>query len=69
MPGLITGRGGRWNGLTGGEILSTHDYHNEGKRWCGSLPGLVLFRLVAPHLQPGVVGPFVARGNRSYPEF
>jgi hypothetical protein len=24
----------------------------------GSFLGLVLFRLVAPHLQPGVVGPF-----------
>jgi hypothetical protein len=46
----------------------------------GSFSGLVLFRLVAPLLQPGVVGPFpgmwcmvpqpfAVGGNRSYPEF
>jgi hypothetical protein len=46
----------------------------------GSFPGLVLFRLVAPPLQLGVVGsfpdtgcmvlqPFAAGGNRSYQEF
>jgi hypothetical protein len=45
-----------------------------------SFPGLVLSRLVAPPLQPGVVGPFpgmrcmvpqpfTAGGNQSYPEF
>jgi hypothetical protein len=28
----------------------------------GSCPGLVLFRLVAPPLQPGVVGPFYGMG-------
>jgi hypothetical protein len=41
----------------GGEILSAHIYRNEEKRWCRLLPDLVLFRLVAPTLQPGVVGP------------
>jgi hypothetical protein len=35
---------------------------NEGKRWLGLLLGLVLFRLVAPPLQPGVVGPYLAWG-------
>jgi hypothetical protein len=29
--------------LTGGEILSTHNYRNEEKRWCGLLMCLVLF--------------------------
>jgi hypothetical protein len=40
---------------TCGEILHAHIYHNEGKRRCGLLLGLVLFRLVTPPLQPGVV--------------
>jgi hypothetical protein len=48
--------------LTGGKILSAHDYHKEGKRWCGLLSGLVLFRFVAPHLQLGVVGPYLIQG-------
>jgi hypothetical protein len=30
----------------------------------GSFPGLVLFRSVAPPLQPGVVGPFHGMGCR-----
>jgi hypothetical protein len=30
-PGLVLGRGGRWNGLIGGEILHACDYRNEGK--------------------------------------
>jgi hypothetical protein len=29
---------------------------------CGLLPGLVLSRLVAPPLQPGVVGPYPIQG-------
>jgi hypothetical protein len=33
-----------------------------GMRWHELLPGLVLFRLVAPPLQPGVVGPYPIRG-------
>jgi hypothetical protein len=56
MPGFVLGRGRRRNGQTGGEILHAHIYRNEGKRRCGLLPGLVLFRLVAPPLQLGVVG-------------
>jgi hypothetical protein len=58
----VSGRGEGWNGLTGGKILPAHDYHNEGKRWCGLLSGLVLFRLVVLPLQPGVVGPYPVRG-------
>jgi hypothetical protein len=34
----------------------------EKKVWCRLLPDLVLFRLVVPPLQPGVVGPFLVRG-------
>jgi hypothetical protein len=48
--------GGRHNGQTGGEILPVHVYHDEGKRRCGLLPGLVHFRLVAPPPQSRVVG-------------
>jgi hypothetical protein len=36
---------------------------NEGKRWCGLLLGFVLFRLVAPPLEPRVVGPYLAWGK------
>jgi hypothetical protein len=50
--------GGRQNGLTGGEILPGHDYRNEGKCWCGLLPGLIHFKLVTPPLQPGMVGSY-----------
>jgi hypothetical protein len=69
-----------WNGQTSGEILSARaNYRVEGS-WCGSFLGLVLFRLVAPSLQLGVLGPspstgcmvsqpFAVRGNLSYPEF
>jgi hypothetical protein len=35
---------------------------NEGKRWSGLLPCLVLFRLMAPPPQSGVVGPYLALG-------
>jgi hypothetical protein len=34
---------------------------NEGKGWRGLLSDFVLFRLVALPLQPGVVGPYLAR--------
>jgi hypothetical protein len=33
-----------------------------GKRWCGLRPGLVIFGLVAPPLQLGVVGPYLIHG-------
>jgi hypothetical protein len=54
----ISGWGGRRNEQTGGEILPTHVYCKEEKQRCGLLPGLVIFSLVAPPLQPGVVGPY-----------
>jgi hypothetical protein len=61
MPWPSPGRGGRWNGQIGGEILPAHVYRNEEKRMCGLLPSLVLFRLVAPPLQSRVVGPYPIR--------
>jgi hypothetical protein len=45
-----------YSGQTCGEILPVHDYRDGGEYWYGSFPGLVLFRLVALPLQPGVVG-------------
>jgi hypothetical protein len=62
MPGSVPGQGGRWSWQLGGEILLAHVYYNEDERWCRLLLGLVLFRLVAPLLQPGVVGPYLVRG-------
>jgi hypothetical protein len=58
----ISGRARRQNGQIGGEILYAHVYCNEGKQRRGLLPGLVLFRLVAPPLQVGVVGPYPVWG-------
>jgi hypothetical protein len=58
MPGPIPGREGRQVGQTSGKILPGYIYHNEEERWCGLLLVLVLFRLVAPSRQPGVVGPY-----------
>jgi hypothetical protein len=60
MP--ISGWGGRRVRQTDDEILPVHVYHNEEERWCGLLLGLVLFRLVAPPLPPGVVEPYLVRG-------
>jgi hypothetical protein len=54
-PGSHPGSG-RWDSQTGGEILPTHTHCRVEKHKRGLLLGLVLFRLVAPPLQPGVVG-------------
>jgi hypothetical protein len=62
MPEPIPGQGGRRVRQTGGEIVSAHVYHNEEERWCRLLPGSVLFRLVAPPLQPKVVESYLVRG-------
>jgi hypothetical protein len=56
--GLISGRGERRVRQTGDKILPAHVYHNEEERWCVLFPDSFLFRLVAPPLQPGVVGPY-----------
>jgi hypothetical protein len=44
------------------EILLTHDYCNGGTCWRGLFPGLILFRLVVPPLQIGVVKPYLIQG-------
>jgi hypothetical protein len=62
MLGPILGRGGMCNGHTCGKILPAHVYRNEEKRRCGLLPGLVIFKLVAPPLQLGVLGPYLVQG-------
>jgi hypothetical protein len=70
----------RWEEQIGGKIPCARANRRLEKWWCGSFPGLVLFRLVLPHLQSGVVGPFhgmgcmvpqsfAIGGNRSYLEF
>jgi hypothetical protein len=41
--------------------MSAHVLRGGVKGRCGLLPGLVLFRLVAPPLQLGVVGLYLAR--------
>jgi hypothetical protein len=68
-----------WSELTGAKILPSHDYHNEGKQWCGLLPGLVLFGWWSLLFSQewwdisgmGCMVPqlFTAGGNRLYPEF
>jgi hypothetical protein len=70
----------RREGQIGGEIPSACTNCKLEKWWRGSFLRLVLFRLVAPPLQPGVVGPFpgtvclvprpfATRWNLSYLEF
>jgi hypothetical protein len=53
--GHVIGRGVRWAGLTGGEILSAHGYRDELKCWCRLLLSLALFRLIIPPLHSEVV--------------
>jgi hypothetical protein len=62
MPVPVPGRGGRRAKQTGGKILPAYIYRNKEERWCGLLPGSVLFRLVAPPLQPVLVGSYLVRG-------
>jgi hypothetical protein len=62
IPRHVSGRGGRSAGKIGGETLLAHVCHNEEERWCGLLPGSVLFSLVAPALQPVVVGSYPVWG-------
>jgi hypothetical protein len=52
-----------YSGLTDGEILLTRGCRDEIKDRYGSCPDLVLFRLVVPPLQPGVVGPYPVWGT------
>jgi hypothetical protein len=45
------------DGQSGGEILAAHANLSVEKQRCGLLSGLICFRMVAPPLQPGVLGP------------
>jgi hypothetical protein len=58
MLGPVPGWGGRQVGQIGCEILTVHVYRNEEERRCELLQGSVLFRLVVPPLQTGVVGSY-----------
>jgi hypothetical protein len=51
-----------YSGQTSGEILSVRGYCDRREDRYGSFMGLVLFRLVAPPLQPRVVGPYLVWG-------
>jgi hypothetical protein len=62
MPGPVPGWGSAWVEQTAGKILSVHVYRNDEERWCRLLPCSILFRLVTPLLQPGVVGAYLVRG-------
>jgi hypothetical protein len=54
-PGFTLGRG-RWDWQTGGRIMPARSYHTVGKVKVWITPGISSFRLVAPPLQPRVVG-------------
>jgi hypothetical protein len=56
------GWGGRQDGQTGGKILPARTHCRVEKWWHGSFLGFVPFRLVAPPLQPEVVGLYSVRG-------
>jgi hypothetical protein len=58
---LASSRGGRWDGQTGGEMLPARAHRKVVKCKNGLLSGLVLFRLVAHPLQPGVLGLYSVR--------
>jgi hypothetical protein len=65
VPGCVPSWGVRirLTELIGGKILPTRGYRDGGKDWHRLLPGLVLFRLVIPPLQPKVMGPYVIHGT------
>jgi hypothetical protein len=48
-----------YSGQTSGEILSICGYRDGREDQYGLFPVLVLFRFVAPALQPGVVEPYL----------
>jgi hypothetical protein len=60
-PSRVTRR--IYSGLTGGKILIARGYRDVREDQYGSLLGLTLFRLVAPPLQLGVVGPYPVHGT------
>jgi hypothetical protein len=52
-----------YSGQTCGKILPVYDHHDGREDRFGSLLSSILFRLVAPPLQLGVVGPYRIRGT------
>jgi hypothetical protein len=57
-----TSRGKRRSRLTSGEILPARDYRDGGSVLARITLEFGFFRLVVPHLQPGVVGPYPVWG-------
>jgi hypothetical protein len=51
-----------YSGPIGDEMLPVGGYRDGKEDLYGLLSGLVLFRLVAPPLNPGAVGPYPIRG-------
>jgi hypothetical protein len=51
-----------YSGQTCGEILHVRDYPDKREDQYELFLSLILFRLVAPPLQPGVVGPYLIYG-------
>jgi hypothetical protein len=52
-----------YSGQASGEILSVHGYREGREDRYRSFPSLVLFKLVAPPLQLGVVRPYLVWGT------
>jgi hypothetical protein len=51
-----------YHGEIGDEILPIQHYHDGREDQYELFSGLVIFRLLVPSLQPGVVGPYPIRG-------
>jgi hypothetical protein len=52
-----------YSGWVGGKILTDRKYCDEREDQYRLFLGLILFKLVVPSLQPGVVGPYLVRGT------
>jgi hypothetical protein len=51
-----------YNRLASGEILLARGHRDRRRDWYRLGPGLVLFRLVVPPIQPGAVGLYLVQG-------
>jgi hypothetical protein len=52
-----------YSGWVGGKIMTVCRYYDGGEDRYRLFPGLILFRLVVPPLQPRVVEPYLVRGT------
>jgi hypothetical protein len=52
-----------YSGWVGGKIPTDRKYCDEREDQYRLFLGLILFKLVVPSLQPGVVGPYLVRGT------